>query len=83
METLNLSLEELNELSNNSKEKFILWKKSKKEFCDYVNDEYANNDQKYSNRKDAVNKMFSIYSFKDKQWTAKKCYDLCLQLLRK
>ncbi len=82
-DTFNLSEENLNKMSKESNKKLIEWKKSKQEFCHYVNDEYDKHKELHKNRRDAVNKIFERYSFDDKKWNGKRCYDLCLQLLRK
>lgn len=81
-DTFNLTQENLEKLSKDDARKLIEWKRSKKEFCHLVNDEYDKHRDKYSNRREAVTTNFNKYSFKDKKWTKEKCYNLCLQLAR-
>ncbi len=78
-DTFNISVENLNSLSNGDPIELIKWRGSKSEFCQFVKDEYKTK-KTYSNLKEAVYSLFPKYSFKDSKWTPKQCYSLIKKL---
>jgi hypothetical protein len=64
---------------NSFNKKTKLWAKNKSEFCLFIREEYNNNKDNCSSLRDFAFDLFDKFSFKDKSWTKKKCYNLLMK----
>ncbi len=52
-----------------------IWRGTKGEFAIFVNEEYLDNQDRYSSLREAANYLFEKYRFKWGGWTKEMCYD--------